>query len=157
VSFVRIGALAAVSLVMALAGCGHDSASESVVGSAAAAPAVPLESASEEPAVTGGSTAVEAPTATVSPKPARTASPSAAAASGSAGLDRFVAAVQRKLPDVALDRRDEEVEDLGEQACAALGHGRSATAVTDEVAAQGVTPADAKMLVGLARDNLCRA
>jgi hypothetical protein len=91
----------------------------------------------------------------VSPKPALTASPSAA--SGSAGLDRFVAAVQRKLPGVALDRRDDEVEDLGEQACAALGHGRSAASVTHEVAARGVTSADARMLVGLARDNLCRA
>jgi hypothetical protein len=75
---------------------------------------------------------------------------------GTAGLDRFVAAVRQKLPDVLLDRRDEEVEDLGRQACRALRNGRSATAAAGVVAAQGVTPADARTLVGLARGLLCR-
>ncbi|MEV6843023.1 DUF732 domain-containing protein, partial [Actinoplanes sp. NPDC051411] len=93
-----------------------------------------------------------APATTATKKPARKAP-----AAGGAGLDRFVAAVQRKLPDVALDRRDEEVEDLGEQACSALKGGRSATAAAGEVAERGVTPADARALVGLAKDDLCRA
>jgi hypothetical protein len=65
--------------------------------------------------------------------------------------------VQKKLPEVAVDRRDEEVEDLGEQACESLGAGRSATAAAGEVAEQGVTPADARTLVGLAEDTLCKA
>jgi uncharacterized protein DUF732 len=99
-------------------------------------------------------TETAAPEATVPKrKPATKGAP---AVIGSAALDRFVAAVQRRLPEVALDRRDEEVEDLGEQACDALKGGRSATAAAGGVVEQGVTPADARMLVGLARDNLCR-
>jgi hypothetical protein len=72
-----------------------------------------------------------------------------------AGPDHFLAAVQQKLPEVALDRRDEEVEDLGEQACQALATGRSATTAAGEVAEQGVAPADARTLVALARNDLC--
>lgn len=144
------------TLLVALAGCSHEPTPKTVAAPADAATNVPLETASEAPSVTGS----PAPKATARTKPARKSSPAAPradAGSGSAGVDRFVAAVQRKLPEVALDRRDDEVEDLGERACEALGAGRSATAAAGEVAEQGVTPSDARALVGLARDDLCRA
>jgi hypothetical protein len=143
-----------VSVLLAVAGCGHDPEPKTVAAPAAADTGVPPEAVSEAPPVTHS----PAPKATVSKKPVHKATPPAAvAAGGSAGVDRFVAAVQRKLPEVALDRRDEEVEDLGRQACAALGAGRSATVAAGEVAEQGVAPSDARTLVGLAKDDLCRA
>ena len=152
-------------MVLMLAGCGHDSKPTTVVAPAAAATDVPREAAADDPAVTEPAapkvetpkvkaSKVKAPKVKAPKKPVRKASPPG---SGSAALDRFVTAVQQKLPEVALDRRDEEVEDLGEQSCQALGNGRSATVAAGEVAEQGVAPADARTLVGLARDNLCRA
>lgn len=153
--FARIATVASVTVLLALAGCDHappPPASEPEP----AATAVPLESATGSPGP-----ALAAPPASASPHaaPTHAAKPPADvdAGSGSAGLDRFVAAVQQRLPDVALDRRDEEVEDLGVQACDALGSGHSATAAAGEIAGQGVAPADARTLVGLARSTLCRA
>jgi Protein of unknown function (DUF732) len=153
VPFARIATLVSVSLLVAVAGCGHDPEPKTVAAPAAAVTDVPPQAATEAPAVTHS----PAPKATVSKKPAPKVKAKAAEAESGAGLDRFVAAVQQKLPDVALDRRDEEVEDLGQQACAALGAGRSATAAAGEVADEGVTPAAARALVGLARADLCRA
>jgi hypothetical protein len=156
VPFARIATIASVTLLVAVAGCSHGSTPKTVAAPAAAATDVHPESASEAPGVTE----VPAPKATVPRKPVRKSSPPAAkadAGSGIAGVDRFVAAVQQKLPGVALDRRDEEVEDLGEQACEALKGGRSATVAAGEVAEQGVTASDARTLVGLAKNDLCRA
>ncbi|MFI6077902.1 DUF732 domain-containing protein [Actinoplanes sp. NPDC051343] len=154
--FARIATVAALGLLVGLAGCGHEPRTETVVAPAAAATGVPREAASGEPALAAES---PAPQAAVPEKPAPKKKPAAKAdpaVIGGAALDRFVAAVQQRLPEVALDRRDEEVEDLGEQACDALKGGRSATAAAGGVVEQGVTPADARMLVGLAKDNLCR-
>lgn len=151
--FARIATLVSVSLLVAVAGCGHDPEPRTVAAPAAAVTDVPLQAATEAPAVTHS----PAPKATVAKKPApKVKAKAAEAGSSAAGLARFVAVVQQKLPGVALDRRDEEVEDLGQQACAALGAGRSATAAAGEVADEGVTPADARKLVGLARADLCR-
>lgn len=72
------------------------------------------------------------------------------------GLDRFVAAVQAKLPDVALDRRDEEIEELGRQACAALAAGKKTASVAGELRSLGVTEADAGKLIALAKSTACR-
>jgi len=77
------------------------------------------------------------------------------AGSGDSGLDRFVEAVQRQLPEVALDRRDEEVEELGEQACDSLAAGEKDAAVAGEIGEQGVASADARTLVALARTTAC--
>jgi len=154
VPFARIATLAAVSLTLGLAACGHDPEPKTVAAPAAAAADVPLEAASNAPAATA--TAAPKAKAPEARAPRKTAAP-ADVPGGTVGLDRFVDAVRQKLPDVALDRRDEEVEDLGEQACDALHTGRSATAAAGAVAAQGVAPGEARALVGLARDNLCRA
>jgi hypothetical protein len=72
------------------------------------------------------------------------------------GLDRFVAAVQARLPDVALDRRDEEVEELGRQACTALAAGKKTASVAGELRNLGVGEADARELVALAKGTACR-
>jgi hypothetical protein len=99
----------------------------------------------------------ESPRAAAGPHRTRTATPPpAGAGSGDAGLDRFVAAVQRQLPEVAVDRRDEEIEALGRQACDALAaSGKTATAARD-LAGSGVTAAQAGKLVTLARSTACR-
>ena len=153
--FVRIATVGSVTALLALAGCDH-APSRPAAQPEAAATAVPPEAVTESPAPL----ASPRPSAPISASAApRAAKPPAGvdAGTGSAGLDRFVAAVQQKLPDVALDRRDEEVEDLGRQACGALGDGHSATAAAGEVTAGGVTPADARTLVGLATQTLCRS
>ncbi|XVV09311.1 DUF732 domain-containing protein [Actinoplanes sp. CA-131856] len=70
-------------------------------------------------------------------------------------LRAFVAAVQRDLPDVAIDRRDEEVAAFGEQACRGLAAGKKAPAVVREFRAQGVSSAQAKRLFALASNTVC--
>lgn len=149
--YARIAAAATVALLVTLTGCGHGSTPKTVAVPEAAATNVPLEPASEPPAVTTSPApqASKAARTTASPKPSHNTATSVA------GLERFVTAVQRKLPQVALDRRDEEVQDLGKQACTALGSGGSATDAAGVVAEQGVAPSDARALVGLAKDDLC--
>jgi len=78
-------------------------------------------------------------------------------ARGGSGLDRFVAAVQEKLPGVALDRRDEEVEELGRQACASLTAGKKTATVAGELRGLGVGDADAHELIAVARKTACPA
>jgi predicted lipid-binding transport protein (Tim44 family) len=154
--------LAGAGLLAGLAGC-----SDPAPDSPAAAPAAVVESAPDR-----------VPSAPSSPSPRRASRPSSApaagsvsgagsapvaaaprraaeAASGNAGLDRFVAAVQRQLPAVAMDRRDEEVEDLGQQACDSLAAGQNLTTVAGEISQQGVADMDARKLVTLARTTAC--
>jgi hypothetical protein len=57
----------------------------------------------------------------VSPAPSAAAEPNAG--SGDRGLDGFVATVQKRMPAVAADRRDEELEAVAEQSCALLAAG----------------------------------
>jgi hypothetical protein len=154
VPFARIATIASVTVLFALAGCGHAPAAP-VAEREPAATAVPLGTATESP----GPSLSPAPsaTATTSTRPASKKKATVDAGSGNVGLDRFVAAVQQRLPEVALDRRDEEVEDLGEQACDALGDGHSTTAAVSAISEQGVAAADARTLVGLAKKDLCRA
>jgi hypothetical protein len=150
VPFARIATVASVTLLFALAACDHTPPTPADEPEPAAT-AVPREPATAPPSPFSTSPNKAAP--------ARSAKPPADvdAGSESAGLDRFVAAVQQKLPDVALDRRDEEVEDLGQQACDALGNGHSATAAAGEITDEGVPPAEARTLVGLAKTDLCRS
>ena len=80
----------------------------------------------------------------------------ATAARGPGGMDRFVARVRQELPQVAVDRRDEEVAALGEQVCASLAAGRGMAAVAGEIRDQGVVAGDARALVALAGAEACR-
>jgi hypothetical protein len=147
----RIGMLAGIAALLATAGC-------RAAGSTTAAP-VPVASAATVLNPVPERTTTSAKAAATRPRHAspapRTAAPTGDAGSGDAGLDRFVAAVQRDLPGVALDRRDEEVEALGEQACAGLEAGKTDTAVAGEIGAEEVTAADARKLVTLARSTAC--
>ena len=67
----------------------------------------------------------------------------------------FRTGVRRELPALALDRREEEIDGIAEQACAALAAGRSARAVVDGVRAYGTDAAVARKLVGLAIATQC--
>nr|WP_296073700.1 DUF732 domain-containing protein [uncultured Actinoplanes sp.] len=71
-------------------------------------------------------------------------------------IDRFVAAVQRQMPQVALDRRDDEVAELGEEACRSLAAGKRDAAVATAISEYGVAATDARQLVALARATACR-
>ncbi|GAA4602971.1 hypothetical protein BJY16_004442 [Actinoplanes octamycinicus] len=81
-------------------------------------------------------------------------SASAGARSGPAAApgspDRFVAAIRRELPELALDRRDEEIADLGLDACSPAAAGRQ-----DELTASGVSAAQARRLREVALTDLC--
>jgi hypothetical protein len=79
---------------------------------------------------------------------------SPAAGTGSAGLDRFVAALQEQLPEVVVDRRDEEVAALATRACAARSR---AAALTREFAAEGLTTGQARRVISLALRTACPA
>ena len=69
--------------------------------------------------------------------------------------EKFVSAVHASLPQVTLDRRDDELTDLGLELCAALAAGRGAPAAAAGLADYGVEAADARRLAGLARTELC--
>ncbi|HEX5198563.1 MAG TPA: hypothetical protein VFW27_01360 [Actinoplanes sp.] len=148
-------AVAAIA-ALGLAGCGEDA------GKPAAAPVVsagdgahPVRERKTQPAE---SATPRSRTTSPAPEvrraePARTAG--RGAGSGDLGLDRFVAAVQRQLPAVAVDRRDEEVEDLGVQACQGLAAGEKDAVVAGAISEQGVAIGDARKLVALARATAC--
>jgi hypothetical protein len=88
----------------------------------------------------------------------------AAAAPPSASVDerglaasdeRFVAAVRGRLSDATVDLRNEEITEMGGQACASLAAGQPRRAVVEELAGQGLPDAAARELVILARSTLC--
>jgi uncharacterized protein DUF732 len=70
-------------------------------------------------------------------------------------IARFVAAVQRQMPQFVLDRRDEEVAELGTMACRSLRAGKTKAAVANEITEYGVGSRDARGLVTLARGAGC--
>jgi hypothetical protein len=144
--------LIALGLIAALAGCSsHESGTVAAVPSGQAAIPVPQVTETHSPRVTHSPQSTRT---TRSPQAKKTAA-APGAGSGSAGLDRFVAAVREQLPAVVLDRRDEEVEELGERACDGLSAGRSSAVVAGEIGEQGVAAADARKLVALAGDTVC--
>ena len=86
------------------------------------------------------------------------AAPASLAAAGpDAAADRFVAAVRTRLPELAVDRRPEEITEMGGEACAGLAAGRLRTAVAEDLQRYGVAGAQAREVVALAQANLCRA
>lgn len=82
--------------------------------------------------------------------PVWVAPPSPAPSAAAPAADRFVAAVRQQMPEVALDRRDEEITDLGDEACASIRDEHR-----DTLTGYGVTPAQARQLIGVARAELC--
>jgi hypothetical protein len=59
------------------------------------------------------------------------------------------------MPQFVLDRRDDEVAELGEMACRSLTSGKKKTAVANEITEYGVGARDARELVTLARGTAC--
>ena len=156
----RLRFVAAAGLLLAIGGCGNPpprvaAAATPAAGARVLTP-VPEETTTHPPAAAPGPRhARPAPKPSPSKHPSTDAG-SGDAGSGDAGLDRFVAEVQKRLPAVALDRRDEEVEALGEQACDSLAAGESVTAVSGEISEQGVAAKDSRTLVTLAQTTACR-
>ncbi|MEU4626522.1 DUF732 domain-containing protein [Actinoplanes sp. NPDC023801] len=70
--------------------------------------------------------------------------------------ERFLAAVRGALPEVALDRRNEEITEMGGEACDSLAAGRARRSVVAELAEYGLPDSDARKLIALARSALCR-
>jgi len=149
----RTRALAGIALLLGPAACAGP----------ARTTAAPVPVASTGPVLNPVPERTTTPARDAAPRPRRT-SPAPRTApqdtgtgtgSGNAGLDRFVAEVRRQLPGVALDRRDEEVEALGEQSCAGLEAGKSTNAVAGELGEEDVTPVDARKLVTLAGATAC--
>lgn len=106
------------------------------------------------------------PTASTPPTasaPAPSAAPSAAASQGAGTAPRveFVDIVRSRLPEVAVDRRDEEIEAIATRACTALADGTDAETIVAETRSLGTLDAEAadhataRELVKLAIDTIC--
>jgi hypothetical protein len=89
------------------------------------------------------------------PVPVTSEADPAPTASPSAGDEGFAAAARRELPDLLVDRRDEELLAVAQEACTGLAAGRSAGAVVAGVRAIGTDPAGARELVRLAIPAVC--
>jgi hypothetical protein len=125
--------LATAMVLLALGGCGDD-------------PEPPQPTTTPATAVT---TKAQSPTT-----PATTAR-------SAAGPDAFVAAVQRSLPEIAADRRDDEIAAVAQDACAGLAQGDDADAIVARTRSLGTADAEAtdqataRELVKLAIDTVC--
>ncbi|MBM2622633.1 DUF732 domain-containing protein [Actinoplanes sp. LDG1-06] len=141
----RTAAGAGFLLLGALTGC-SDPEPGPVAAPSTAVTAVRTETTSPPPAAAPTRT-TQAP-APPTPEPARTTPPAG-------DLNQFVALVRERLPEFVIDRRDDEVAALGEQTCAALQQGRRDAAVVAVMHDEGVTTADARTLLALARRAAC--
>ena len=159
--------LTAVAVVLALAttGCGDDEAEPGNVP-------VPATSSAPAPAPGVSSSPVSAQAQPPADEPAEnpdvagTADPGAddnasAPDDAARGSGDFVSTVKAKLPQVAADRRDEEIALVAEQACAGLAAGLAGDQVTAETRTLGTQDAaatdeaTARELVKLAIDVVC--
>ena len=143
--------LVAAVLLVALGGCGDEPEAEPAT--------VPVPATTSEAPVPA-SPSVVASRVAVAASPARTTAArttprTTPKAAGRADPAAFVAVVQRTMPSLALDRREDELVTLAQQACAALTAGRSAAAVVAEVRAFGTDQAGARQLIKLAVDTVC--
>jgi Protein of unknown function (DUF732) len=136
--------VAVVVAVYALAGCSSD-ASDSGKGT----PQRPATSSTATGEATVGSgDSPEAPTT----------APRTAAASRTAG---FVEVVRGKVPEVAVDRRDQEIQAIADSACADLAAGKEADDIVADTRSLGTLDAEAtdqataRELIKLAIDTTC--
>ena len=142
------------AVVLVLAACGDDD--DEVKPADVPAP-VPVEStATPDLTVTTTTTPAAAKPAPATRKP--TLKP---AAPTGGGLAAFVRVVQSRTPEIALDRRDEEIEAIAQQACASLAAGKKSDALVAETRALGTADAEAtdqataRELIKLAIDTVC--
>src|SRR4051794_18064417 len=137
--------------VLMLAACGDDE-----VKPADLPAPVPVESTTAPETATTTTT----PAAATPVRTTRTATTRPAAPAGG-GLAAFVRVVQARTPEIALDRRDEEIEAIAQQACASLAAGKKAGALVAETRTLGTADAEAtdqataRELIKLAIDTVC--
>jgi hypothetical protein len=140
----------AAAMMLILTGC---SDAEPAGAPAPGAGVTPSESPSVSPAATSVTT-------TAAAEPARTTRKPAPENTGG-DLAGFVAVVRSRVPEVALDRRDEEIAAVAQQACASLAAGTSADALVGETRSLGTADAEAtdqataRELIKLAIDTVC--
>ncbi len=125
--------------VLMLAGCGEDDRAAEAEAGPATATAATAAGSSPEGAPAAGAT-VE---------------------SARAGAAGFVSVVRERLPEVAVDRRDDEIAAVAGQACASLAAGDDAETVVagtrslGTADAEAVDHATARELIKLAIDTVC--
>jgi hypothetical protein len=140
------------AVVLVLAACGDD---DEVKPADVPAP-VPVESTATPDLTVTTTTPAAAKPAPATRKP--TLKP---AAPTGGGLAAFVRVVQSRTPEIALDRRDEEIEAIAQQACASLAAGKKSDALVAETRALGTADAEAtdqataRELIKLAIDTVC--
>jgi hypothetical protein len=148
-------------LAVAVAGCVLTGCTSTTTnsGEAAGTPTAPASSAASPAPVPG--TATSAPAQAAASAPAL-APASAGPGSGTKnGPDSFVGVVRAKLPEVAVDRRDEEIQAIADSACSGLIAGKTADDVIaaartlGTVDAEATDHATARELVKLAIDTTC--
>jgi hypothetical protein len=128
----------AAATVLALAGCGDDP--------------TPVR-----PPATGAAPS----TAAVPASPAPPASVPASQGTGDAPAVEFVGVVRNRLPEIAVDRRDEEIEAIATRACTSLAEGTDAETIVTETRSLGTLDAEAtdhataRELIKLAIDTVC--
>jgi hypothetical protein len=131
-----------------------------VMAGCATAPPVPQwKDPGPEPASPAVTTAVAAPVRSAQPPPpspeTRATSSGTPGPSAMPSGERFLAAVRGQLPEMAMDLRNEEITEMGGQACDSLAAGTARRSVAAELSEYGVPAADARKLVALARSTLC--
>jgi hypothetical protein len=140
------------AVLLVLAACGDD---DEVKPADVPAP-VPVESTATPDLTVTTTTPAAAKPAPATRKP--TLKP---AAPTGGGLAAFVRVVQSRTPEIALDRRDEEIEAIAQQACASLAAGKKSDALVAETRALGTADAEAtdqataRELIKLAIDTVC--
>jgi multidrug efflux pump subunit AcrA (membrane-fusion protein) len=141
----------AAATMLVLAGCSDDAEPADVPPP----PVVSSATSSPEPVASEA-----AGTTAAAPEPTRTSKKPSAEKTGT-GLAGFVSVVRARLPDVAIDRRDEEIEAVAEQACASLAAGKRADAVVAETRSLGTADAEAtdqataRELIKFSIDTVC--
>ncbi|MBU2669278.1 DUF732 domain-containing protein [Actinoplanes bogorensis] len=136
-------------LAATLTGCSDpDPASVGVPVRAETSPPLVREETSTPPPPGAPIVTTTVPAPRSSPPPSPTAT---------RGYDQFVARVREKLPEVVIDRRDEEVAALGEQTCTGVRKGRPDATTVGEIQRQGLTPAAARAVLALAKATACPA
>ncbi|WP_430787421.1 DUF732 domain-containing protein [Actinoplanes sp. G11-F43] len=67
----------------------------------------------------------------------------------------FLDSVRGGMPEFAMDLRNEEITEMGGQACASLAAGNPRREVVEELGEYGLADSEARDLIKLARSNLC--
>ncbi|MEU4218364.1 DUF732 domain-containing protein [Actinoplanes sp. NPDC026623] len=152
--------LVATVLLVALSGCGDDAGTgpatvpAPATSSDAPTPAAPVVAAGRHtaPAATGTPRTEPPAEPRSEPRSGRRAGSPRVVALGPSG---FVAAVQDRLPDLAVDHRDDEIAEIAGEACTSLAAGEGARTVVAGTERFGTDEATAHKLIKLAIDNVC--